>query len=59
MAVPTAHARAIQAVAGLTEGVFCANIREGDMFAVADAYEYWYDVSENEVMKMMNPDKGI
>lgn len=59
VAVPTAHARAIQAVAGLTEGVFCANIREGDMYAVADAYEYWYDVSENEVMKMMNLDKGI
>jgi putative phosphoribosyl transferase len=56
VAVPTAHARAIEEVADLAEGVFCANIREGGMFAVADAYEYWYDISEDEVMELLKDD---
>jgi predicted phosphoribosyltransferase len=27
----------------------CANIRPGGRFAVAEAYQDWYDVSETEV----------
>ena len=53
VAVPTAHDRAVADIAGLAEAVFCANIRKGGRFAVAEAYQYWYDVSEDEVMAMI------
>jgi predicted phosphoribosyltransferase len=50
VAVPTAHDRAVADIAGLAEGVVCANIRPGGRFAVAEAYQDWYDVSEDEVL---------
>jgi len=53
VAVPTAHDRAVADIADLAEAVFCANIRKGGRFAVAEAYQYWYDVSEDEVMNML------
>jgi predicted phosphoribosyltransferase len=53
VAVPTAHDRAVADIADLAEAVFCANIRKGGRFAVAEAYQYWYDVSEDEVMAMI------
>ncbi len=53
VAVPTAHDRAVTEMAPLAEAVFCANIRKGGRFAVAEAYEHWYDVSEEEVMAML------
>jgi putative phosphoribosyl transferase len=49
VAVPTAHDRAVADIADLAEAVFCANIRKGGRFAVAEAYQYWNDVSEDEV----------
>lgn len=53
VAVPTAHDQAVADMASLAEVVFCANIRRGGRFAVAEAYQHWYDVSEEEVMEMM------
>ena len=53
VAVPTAHDRAVADIADLAEAVFCANIRKGGRFAVAEAYQYWCDVSEDEVMNML------
>jgi len=53
VAVPTAHDQAVADMASLAEAVFCANIRKGGRFAVAEAYRHWYDVSEAEVMEMM------
>lgn len=38
---------------GLAEAVFCANIRKGGRFAVAEAYQYWGDISEDQVMNML------
>jgi len=32
------------------EAVYCANIRQGWSFAVADAYERWSDVSDEEMV---------
>ncbi|MEW6770532.1 MAG: phosphoribosyltransferase family protein [Bacillota bacterium] len=49
IAVPTGHFGAIERVAPHVEAVYCANIRSGWRFAVADAYGEWYDVSEEEV----------
>jgi predicted phosphoribosyltransferase len=33
--------------------VYCPNIREGRFFAVADAYQYWTDVEEQEVIALL------
>lgn len=48
VAVPTGHLDAVRRVSAEADRVVCANVREGRTFAVADAYEHWYDVSEEE-----------
>jgi putative phosphoribosyl transferase len=53
VAVPTGHARSVESIALLADAVYCANVRSGHGFAVADAYESWYDVPEQEVEKIM------
>jgi putative phosphoribosyl transferase len=53
VAVPTAHHRAVADIARLAEAVFCANIRGGHGFAVADAYQNWRDIGEDEVLNML------
>ncbi len=49
VAVPTGHAHAVKSIAREVEALYCANIRSGLRFAVADAYENWTDVDEAEV----------
>lgn len=53
VAVPTGHANSVREMASLVEAVFCANIRAGRSFAVASAYERWYDVSEEEALGLL------
>jgi predicted phosphoribosyltransferase len=53
VAVPTGHNRSAQRLAGEVEVLHCANIRSGSSFAVADAYERWTDVSEEEVRVLL------
>jgi putative phosphoribosyl transferase len=53
VAVPTAHDHAVADIAPLVEAVFCANIRSGLRFAVAEAYHRWTDVSETEVLDLL------
>ena len=52
VAVPTGHASALPTMAKEVEAVYCANIRTGFSFAVADAYEVWSDVSETEAIAL-------
>ena len=52
VAVPTGHNTAIERVAKDCDQLYCANIREGFRFAVADAYQHWADVSETEVVNL-------
>jgi predicted phosphoribosyltransferase len=47
--VPTGHQRSVERIAYKVEIIYCANVRSGRSFAVADAYEQWTDVSEGEV----------
>lgn len=54
LAVPTAHKESIEKMIGMVEAIYCPNIREGWQFAVADAYEYWYDLEEEEVIKILS-----
>ncbi len=53
VAVPTAHAGAVEAVAEEVDRIYCPNIRSGLQFAVAEAYANWYDVEESEVTELM------
>jgi predicted phosphoribosyltransferase len=53
VAVPTGHLRSVQLIAELADAVYCANIRGGGRYAVADAYEEWRDVSEDEVAAIL------
>jgi len=48
VAVPTGHASSLPRMAQEAEALYCANIRGGFSFAVADAYEQWTDVTEEE-----------
>jgi predicted phosphoribosyltransferase len=50
VAVPTGHWQTLQRMVREVEAVYCANIRSGFSFAVADAYEAWTDVSEEEAV---------
>jgi putative phosphoribosyl transferase len=50
VAVPTGHADSLPGMASEVEALYCANIRGGFSFAVADAYAEWIDVAEAEVI---------
>jgi putative phosphoribosyl transferase len=49
VAVPTGHLEVARRVAARAEAVYCANLRSGPRFAVADAYERWRDVADDEI----------
>lgn len=51
--VPTGHAGSVAAIAELADETWCANVRGGFSFAVADAYERWRDVSDQEIMGLL------
>ncbi len=53
VAVPTGHSSAVLDVAQECDHLYCANIREGLRYAVAEAYEHWCDVSEDEVVTVL------
>jgi len=53
VAVPTALDRTAQALLPLVDLLVCANLRGGLSFAVAEAYETWYDVEEAEVLALL------
>jgi predicted phosphoribosyltransferase len=51
VAVPTASASSTEMVAQVADQLVCLNIRSTRMFAVADAYEQWYDLDDREVLE--------
>jgi len=54
VAVPTAPRSSIDRILPEVDGVYCPNIRTGPYFAVAEAYETWYDLSEREVSDLLS-----
>lgn len=54
IAVPTAHARSVETLRPLVDDVVCPDIRGGMRFAVADAYEEWRDLSDEEIAALLN-----
>jgi putative phosphoribosyl transferase len=53
VAVPTAHRHSAEMIAREVEALYCANIRSGLSYAVADAYRRWSDVAEEDVVKIL------
>jgi len=58
IAVPTGHRQALEQLAKEIDAVYCANVRAGHSFAVASAYENWYDVSEEEAVGILKQIRG-
>lgn len=57
VAVPTAPQRSIDDLADAAappDAVYCANVKDALSFAVAEAYQRWYDLSEPEVLEALS-----
>ncbi|MCG2757845.1 MAG: phosphoribosyltransferase [Desulfobacteraceae bacterium] len=53
VAAPTGHRMSVEWIAKNVEALYCPNIRSGWSFAVADAYQLWSDVTDEEVIKSL------
>jgi len=53
VAVPTAHTDSLRRIMHAVDRIFCANLRGGPTFAVADAYRHWSDVSLDEARRAL------
>jgi len=56
IAVPTAHERTLEEIEKLpnpADAIYCPNIRTDPCFAVADAYQNWSDVSEDQAADIL------
>jgi len=51
--VPTASAVGIELVSNEMDEIICLNIRSGPVFAVADAYRNWYDLTDEDVTEIL------
>jgi len=59
VAVPTASQSAVELVAPNIDKLICINVRRGPIFAVADAYQEWYDLSDEEVVEFLRKVQGL
>jgi len=53
VAVPTSAYRTAKRIAPFVDTLYCLNVREGFPYAVAEAYQNWYDLSDEEVLKII------
>lgn len=53
VAVPTASKNALELVSPYVDEIFCLNFRETTVFAVADAYQEWHDLTEQEALDLL------
>lgn len=51
--VPTASQNAYEKIKKEADQIICPDVRSGFPFAVADAYEEWYDVPDEEVLEYL------
>ncbi len=56
IAVPTGSYRTVRKIAPLIDALYCLNIREGYPYAVAEAFRNWYDLSDEEVLRIIAED---
>jgi putative phosphoribosyl transferase len=53
IAVPTGSHKTVRKISPSVDVLCCLNIREDYPYAVAEAYRNWYDVSDEEVLRIM------
>lgn len=53
IAVPTGSYKAVRRISSFVDILYCLNIREGYPYAVAEAYRNWYDLSDEEVLRII------
>lgn len=53
LAVPTASVSSLERLGEAADEIYCANVRGGPIFAVADAYRSWRDLTEAEVLALL------
>jgi predicted phosphoribosyltransferase len=53
VAVPTGSSSTVKRILEEVDELVCLNIRSGFSFAVADAYMYWHDLSDEEVISLL------
>ncbi|MHC4655383.1 MAG: phosphoribosyltransferase [Planctomycetota bacterium] len=53
IAVPTGHQESLKCLVDEVKAVYCANVRSGWSFAVADAYKRWSDVDQTEALEIL------
>lgn len=57
VAVPTASESSIERIGPEVDELIALNIRTGPRFAVADAYENWYDLGDEDVIRLLEESK--
>ncbi len=58
VAVPTASERGAEMMLQEADEVYVLNIRSGPVFAVAEAYEHWNDVSDEEALSILQTSRS-
>ena len=53
VAIPTASSDAIERIKPHADKIICLNIRTTPVFAVADAYQNWYDLEDEDVVDIL------
>lgn len=53
IAIPTSSEEALELLKDEVDGIVCLNVRSGPVFAVADAYKNWYDLSDSDVLEIL------
>jgi len=53
VAVPTGSERTVEFVLSVVDELVCLNVRGRFPFAVADAYRNWYDLTDEEVLRII------
>ena len=53
VAVPTASESSLERILPLVDALYCPNVRGGPYFAVAEAYQKWYDLDYEEVKRYL------
>lgn len=59
VAVPTAPVNAIKLISSYADKIVCLNIRSGLIFAVADAYKVWYDLTNRDIIDILKRNKSF
>jgi predicted phosphoribosyltransferase len=59
LAIPTGHLESVQMIVEEVEAIYCPNLRYGISFAVADAYELWSDLDEQQIIRILQEFKDL